>query len=100
MQVVGPLLHERDLYLAWSLKRSKAVNGRPDTCRKHGDVYKRKPQDAVGVTKIQDARTSFCYDICRRAKGALMSSSEPSTSSVGGAVDLANFVQAQRMLWA
>ncbi|CAL5228667.1 g11840 [Coccomyxa viridis] len=26
-QVVGPLLHERDLYLAWSLKRSKAVNG-------------------------------------------------------------------------
>lgn len=28
LQVVGPLLHERDLYLAWSLKRSKAVNGR------------------------------------------------------------------------
>ena len=28
VQVVGPLLHERDLYLAWSLKRSKAVNGR------------------------------------------------------------------------
>lgn len=27
MQVVGPLLHERDMYLAWSLKRSKAVNG-------------------------------------------------------------------------
>lgn len=27
LQVVGPLLHERDLYLAWSLKRSKAVNG-------------------------------------------------------------------------
>lgn len=26
-QVVGPLLHERDMYLAWSLKRSKAVNG-------------------------------------------------------------------------
>jgi hypothetical protein len=25
--VVGPLLHERDMYLAWSLKRSKAVNG-------------------------------------------------------------------------
>ncbi len=25
--MVGPLLHERDLYLAWSLKRSKAVNG-------------------------------------------------------------------------
>ncbi|KAL4419725.1 hypothetical protein ABPG75_006823 [Micractinium tetrahymenae] len=26
-QLVGPLVHERDLYLAWSLKRSKAVNG-------------------------------------------------------------------------
>lgn len=26
-QLLGPLLHERDLYLAWSLKRSKAVNG-------------------------------------------------------------------------
>ena len=26
-QVVAPLLHERDMYLAWSLKRSKAVNG-------------------------------------------------------------------------
>ena len=24
---MGPLLHERDLYIAWSLKRSKAVNG-------------------------------------------------------------------------
>lgn len=27
LQVVGPLLHERDLYLAWSCKRSKAVCG-------------------------------------------------------------------------
>lgn len=27
LQLVGPLVHERDLYLAWSLKRSKAVNG-------------------------------------------------------------------------
>lgn len=26
-QVASALLHERDLYLAWSLKRSKAVNG-------------------------------------------------------------------------
>lgn len=26
-QVMSPLVHERDLYLAWSLKRSKAVNG-------------------------------------------------------------------------
>ena len=26
--VAKPLLHERDLYLAWSLKRSKAVNGK------------------------------------------------------------------------
>eukprot|EP00877_Chromochloris_zofingiensis_P011930 jgi/Chrzof1/6991/Cz02g06230.t1 len=26
-ELVSPLLHERDLYLAWSLKRSKAVNG-------------------------------------------------------------------------
>jgi pheromone shutdown protein TraB len=26
-EVVSPLVHERDLYLAWSLKRSKAVNG-------------------------------------------------------------------------
>ena len=26
-QLVAPLLHERDLYLAWSLKRSKAVQG-------------------------------------------------------------------------
>lgn len=26
-ELVGPLVHERDLYLAWSLKRSKAVNG-------------------------------------------------------------------------
>ncbi|BDA45348.1 TraB domain-containing protein [Coccomyxa sp. Obi] len=26
-EVVSPLLHERDMYLAWSLKRSKAVNG-------------------------------------------------------------------------
>ena len=26
-QLLGPLVHERDLYLAWSLKRSKAVNG-------------------------------------------------------------------------
>ena len=25
--LVGPLVHERDLYLAWSLKRSKAVGG-------------------------------------------------------------------------
>jgi pheromone shutdown protein TraB len=25
--VASPLIHERDLYLAWSLKRSKAVNG-------------------------------------------------------------------------
>ncbi len=27
LQLVAPLVHERDLYLAWSLKRSKAVNG-------------------------------------------------------------------------
>lgn len=27
LQLVSPLVHERDLYLAWSLKRSKAVNG-------------------------------------------------------------------------
>jgi pheromone shutdown protein TraB len=27
MQLVGPLLHERDMYLAWSLKRSKAADG-------------------------------------------------------------------------
>lgn len=27
LQVVGPLIHERDVFLAWSLKRSKAVNG-------------------------------------------------------------------------
>ncbi|PSC70033.1 traB domain-containing isoform X1 [Micractinium conductrix] len=26
-ELVAPLIHERDLYLAWSLKRSKAVNG-------------------------------------------------------------------------
>jgi pheromone shutdown protein TraB len=26
-QVIQPLIHERDLYLTWSLKRSKAVNG-------------------------------------------------------------------------
>jgi pheromone shutdown protein TraB len=26
-QLPGPLVHERDLYLAWSLRRSKAVNG-------------------------------------------------------------------------
>jgi hypothetical protein len=26
-ELLGPLVHERDLYLAWSLKRSKAVNG-------------------------------------------------------------------------
>eukprot|EP00798_Chlamydomonas_sp_ICE-L_P005569 gene5568-4203_t len=25
--LLGPLIHERDMYLAWSLKRSKAVNG-------------------------------------------------------------------------
>ena len=25
--MVAPLLHERDMYLAWSLKRSKAVDG-------------------------------------------------------------------------
>ena len=27
VQLLGPLIHERDVYLAWSLKRSKAVNG-------------------------------------------------------------------------
>lgn len=27
VQVAGPLLHERDAYLAWCLKRSKAVSG-------------------------------------------------------------------------
>lgn len=26
--LASPLLHERDVYLAWSLKRSKAVNGK------------------------------------------------------------------------
>jgi pheromone shutdown protein TraB len=26
-ELLSPLIHERDLYLAWSLKRSKAVNG-------------------------------------------------------------------------
>lgn len=26
-ELLGPLVHERDLYLAWSMKRSKAVNG-------------------------------------------------------------------------
>lgn len=26
-EVMPPLLHERDVYLAWSLSRSKAVNG-------------------------------------------------------------------------
>ena len=26
-ELVAPLIAERDLYLAWSLKRSKAVNG-------------------------------------------------------------------------
>jgi pheromone shutdown protein TraB len=26
-ELVGPCIHERDMYLAWSLKRSKAVNG-------------------------------------------------------------------------
>jgi pheromone shutdown protein TraB len=27
VQVASAVLHERDLYMAWSLKRSKAVNG-------------------------------------------------------------------------
>lgn len=27
LQLVSPCIHERDMYLAWSLKRSKAVNG-------------------------------------------------------------------------
>lgn len=27
VQLVSPLVHERDLYLSWSVKRSKAVNG-------------------------------------------------------------------------
>lgn len=27
LQVASAILHERDLYLSWSLKRSKAVNG-------------------------------------------------------------------------
>ena len=27
MQLVGPLVEERDRYLAWSCQRSKAVNG-------------------------------------------------------------------------
>lgn len=27
MQLIAPLIRERDVYLAWSLKRSKAVNG-------------------------------------------------------------------------
>lgn len=26
-ELIGPLIAERDLYLAWSMKRSKAVNG-------------------------------------------------------------------------
>jgi pheromone shutdown protein TraB len=26
-EVMAPLIHERDLYLSWSMKRSKAVNG-------------------------------------------------------------------------
>ena len=26
-ELPSPLIHERDMYLAWSLKRSKAVNG-------------------------------------------------------------------------
>ena len=26
-EALPPLVHERDLYMAWSLKRSKAVNG-------------------------------------------------------------------------
>lgn len=26
-ELVQPLVHERDLYMAWSMKRSKAVNG-------------------------------------------------------------------------
>ena len=27
MQILSPLLHERDVYLAWSCKRSRAVCG-------------------------------------------------------------------------
>jgi len=34
-QLIGPLIRERDVYLAWSLKRSKAVNG---TCQVLGVV--------------------------------------------------------------
>ena len=49
MQVVGPLLHERDLYLAWSLKRSKAVNGRLNTCQEQGFVYRWMSQERMGA---------------------------------------------------
>lgn len=53
-QLVGPLVHERDLYLAWSLKRSKAVNG---------------ARSVVGVVGKGHLR-GVCYALTHDAAGA------------------------------
>jgi len=77
--LLRPLVHERDLFLAWSLKRSKAVNGTERVVGVVGKGHLRgvvyaltanstdlRLKDLVGGLNTEASKRKFVYDAVRR----------------------------------
>jgi len=77
--LLRPLVHERDLFLAWSLKRSKAVNGTERVVGVVGKGHLRgvvyaltadstdlRLKDLVGGLNTAASKRKFVYDAVRR----------------------------------
>ena len=84
-QLAGPLLHERDAYLAWALRRSKAVNGarcvvgvvgyghlRGVVYHLQADAARLRFRDLVGLTGGGDGRGVWGGDAGGSWGGALL----------------------------
>eukprot|EP00271_Cylindrocystis_brebissonii_P014514 TRINITY_DN35881_c0_g1_i1.p1 TRINITY_DN35881_c0_g1~~TRINITY_DN35881_c0_g1_i1.p1 ORF type:complete len:469 (+),score=64.02 TRINITY_DN35881_c0_g1_i1:152-1558(+) len=77
-----PLIHERDVYLAWSLKRSKAVNG----CQRVVGVIGRGHFRGVVYSLLYDQERLRFRDLVgrRRKAGDSEEGSDSETSGSGG----------------
>jgi pheromone shutdown protein TraB len=79
-ELIAPLIAERDLYLAWSLKRSKAVNGAKAVvgimgkgplrgvvyALKHGDSCSLRFTDLVGGKNKKPTKQDLTLGLLRR----------------------------------
>eukprot|EP00775_Hariotina_reticulata_P010864 gene10864-11018_t len=79
-ELIAPLISERDLYLAWSLKRSKAVNGAKVVvgimgkghlrgvvyALRHGDSCSLRFTDLVGGKNRKKSKQDLALDLLRR----------------------------------